>query len=86
MSEVAKTNIFWWGLIIFGSSLVTLFTIVWYPFAFFNVYPPYYGYYGYTWKFVVPFVFGSLVFLYIGRYMMKSGTRKKEEDKHVGNV
>jgi hypothetical protein len=81
MSEVEKTNIFWWGLIIVGSSLVTLFTSVWYPFAFYNIYPPYYGYYGYTWKYIAPFIFGSSVFLYIGWYMMKSGTRKTKEEK-----
>jgi putative Mn2+ efflux pump MntP len=79
--EGEKTTIFWIGLIIFGLSLVSLFTSVWYPFAFYNIYPPYYGYYGYTWKYIAPWIFGSLVFLYIGWYMMKSGTKKKEEGK-----
>jgi len=74
MLENEKTKIFWIGLIIFGMSLIVLFTSVWYPFSYYGVYSSYYWYY--AWRFVGPWIFGSLVFMVIGGYMMKSGAKK----------
>jgi len=76
MFESEKTYVFWLGLIILGLASIALFSISWYtillaaqPYA--NI----------DWKFLVPPVVGSVVFIRIGLYMMKSGTEKKEEGK-----
>jgi hypothetical protein len=82
MSEVEKTSIFWLGIIMFGLSLTILFTSVWIP-------------YGIIWDYhvgfnannrvsgepFVPWTFGSVVFMFIGSYMIKCGTKKKEVRK-----
>jgi xanthine/uracil permease len=71
MFEGEKTRVFWWGLVIFGSALSGLFANFWYIFVFS---------YGYDyWRFFTPLIFGSIVFLLIGLYMMKSGVRKERE-------
>jgi xanthine/uracil permease len=72
MLEGEKTRVFWWGLIIFGLALSGLFATLWYMFIFS------YGY-DYYWRFFTPLIFGSIVFLLIGLYMMKSGVRKEKE-------
>jgi len=74
MLQGEKTKIFWIGLIIFGISLVVLFASVWYPFSYYGAYSAYYWYF--AWRSVAPWIFGSLVFLVIGGYMMKSGAKK----------
>lgn len=63
-----KTRVFWWGLVIFGVALIGLFSFLWYYFVLNS--------YGSDWRYYVPFIFGDLVFLLIGFYMMKSGVKK----------
>jgi len=75
MFEGEKTRVFWWGLIIFGLAIVELFGVVWYTFAL--NYDYWYSSYG--WRFVTPWIFGGVVFLLIGFYMMKSGVKKEKE-------
>lgn len=73
MFKGGKTRVFWWGMIIFGLSLFGLFNSLWSMFI--N------GYSG-TWRYLVPYIFGSLVFLFIGLYMMKSGTKSEQDKAH----
>ena len=40
-----------------------------------------YGGIDYYWKFLVPPIVGSIVFILLGLYMMKSGATKEEEGK-----
>jgi len=75
MFESEKTIVFWLGLIILGLASIALFSIAWY--AIVTAQP----YANIDWKFLVPPVVGSVVFILIGLYMMKSGTKKKEEGK-----
>jgi hypothetical protein len=77
-----KTRIFWCGLIILGLAIFTLFSSLWWGFVFlFGVY--YYpGSYVSPSPYVAPAIFGGAVFLLIGLYMMKSGVRKKSENKN----
>jgi len=75
MFEGEKTRVFWWGLIIFGLAIVELFGVVWYTFAL-N-----YGNWYYSWRFVTPWIFGGVVFLLIGFYMMMSGVKKEKESE-----
>ncbi len=74
MFEGEKTFVFWIGLIILGLASVGLFGILW-MIAIWN---------GYMDRFrmleqAVPVLFGGVVFILIGLYMMKSGVKKKEE-------
>jgi len=71
MFEGEKTFIFWIGLIILGLASVGLFGILW-MIAIWN---------GYMDRFrmleqAVPVLFGGVVFILIGLYMMKSGAKK----------
>jgi len=71
-----KTRLFWYGLVIFAIALVPLFGLLWsefvleaslyIPFLFFG---PAIG--------TGPLIFGSLVFLSIGLYMMKNGAKRE---------
>jgi putative Mn2+ efflux pump MntP len=70
MFEGEKTSIFWLGLIILGLASVALFSTLYYTIAFFSPYADY--------RFLVPPIIGSVVFILIGLYMMKSGTKKEE--------
>jgi small neutral amino acid transporter SnatA (MarC family) len=70
--EGEKTRVFWWGLIFVGLSVCVLFSIFWYFFVLTSYF---------AWRLVVPEIFGSIVFLLIGLYMMKSGTRKANQAK-----
>jgi putative Mn2+ efflux pump MntP len=70
MFKGEKTRVFWWGLIIFGLALVGLFTFLWYLFVL-N-----YAYYS-DWRYYVPYIFGCVVFLLIGLFMMISGVKKE---------
>lgn len=64
-----KTWFFWVGLILFGLASVALFGILW----FLLVFPS--PYLHEPMKVAVPGIVGSLVFLAIGLYMMKSGVK-----------
>ena len=77
MFEGEKTYAFWLGLIILGLASIALFSVLWYSLL---TVQPYVASYSY-WRSMVPPVVGALVFLLIGLYMMKSGTKKKEEGK-----
>jgi putative Mn2+ efflux pump MntP len=77
MFESEKTCVFWLGLIILGLASIALFSISWYTIL---TAQPYVNI-DYYWKLLVPPVVGSVVFILIGLYMMKSGTKKKEEGK-----
>jgi predicted membrane protein len=79
MFEGQKTWVFWIGLIILCLASVTLFSTVWY-------YSMSYWMFGVMgssfWILMVPPIVGAVVFILIGLYMMKSGT-KKEEGREV---
>jgi uncharacterized membrane protein len=77
MFESEKTFVFWLGLIILALASVTLFSISWYTIL--TAQP--YANTNYYWRLLVPPVVGTIVFIVIGLYMMKSGTKKKEEGK-----
>ncbi len=70
MSRSERTSVFWVGLIILGLASVALFAILWFLFVF----PSRYWYE--PLKVMTPLIVGSLVFIVIGLYMMKSGTKK----------
>ena len=75
MFEGKKTSAFWIGLLVLVLSSVILFSLLWYVLVLFaplNVY---------TWKYLTPPVIGSVVFILIGLYMMKSGAKIEEEKK-----
>ena len=74
MFREEKTRVFWWGLIIMGASVVVLFTTLWYPLVIYSSY----SYYSIDLRYYAPPIFGSIVFLLIGLYMMISGVRKTE--------
>ena len=69
MFKGEKTRVFWWGLIIFGLALIGLFGFLWYSFVL--------NYYLLDWRYYVPFLFGDVVFLLIGYYMLMSGVKKE---------
>jgi putative Mn2+ efflux pump MntP len=76
--EGEKTRVFWWGLIFSAFSVCVLFTIFWYTLAIST---------GLDLVYLAPAIFGGIVFLLVGLYMMKSGTKKKEEGKtHLLNT
>ena len=77
MFEGKKTSVFWFGLLVLGLASVILFSLLWYVMVLFS--PLNIG--SYTWKYLTPPVIGSIVFILIGLYMMKSGTKKEEEEK-----
>jgi hypothetical protein len=82
MSEVEKTNIFWWGTVILGISVTILFTSIWLPYGrIMNYRVSFEEGYGVSEEPYVPWTFGSVIFMYIGWYMMKNGTKKKEVGK-----
>jgi uncharacterized integral membrane protein len=65
-----KTWVFWVGLIILALASVALFTIVWFNAVDIIYYKP-------AVEYQVPFIVGTVVFIFIGLYMMTSGVRKK---------
>lgn len=67
MFEGEKTAIFYTGIFIFGGALVGLFATLWFIFVLD---------YGYAWKILTPFAFGSAVFVVIGFYLMNIGVTK----------
>jgi len=68
MFEGEKTSIFYTGLFIFGGSLFGLFSTLWFIFFIDS--------YSYVWRVLTPFAFGSVVFMVIGFYLMRTGVRK----------
>ena len=64
-----KTRLFWYGLIILGLTFSWLFGVLWFRFV---LERSLYGDVG-------PQLFGSLVFLFIGSYMMKNGVKKENQ-------
>lgn len=69
-----KTWIFWIGLIILGLASVFLFSVLWQVLAIGDYWLNY-------WRNLVPPVVGAIVFMLIGLYMMRSGTKKEEQGK-----
>ncbi|HJW98428.1 MAG TPA: hypothetical protein VJ529_04795 [Candidatus Bathyarchaeia archaeon] len=67
LGEATKTRIFWKGLVLFGLALISLFAVVWYTFVF-----PLF-----SWQYSTPWAVGSVAFLLIGFYMMRSGIEKQ---------
>ncbi len=74
MFEGEKTRIFWIGLVILGLSSITLFTILWYT-VLISLPSPYWD-----WRYLVPPIVGPVIFIMIGLYMMKSGTKKEKRE------
>lgn len=64
-----KTRLFWYGLIILGLAFSWLFGVLWFNFV---LESSLYGDVG-------PQLFGGLVFLFIGSYMMKNGVKKENQ-------
>jgi len=77
MFKGEKTYVFWIGLIILGLAAVALFSILWYITL---TIPSYYGVD--FWKYWIPPIVGTIVFILIGLYMMNSGV-KKEKEKEI---
>jgi len=73
MFEGEKTLIFWLGLMILSLASVSLFSLVWFNVVvdFFN---PYEGLV--SLRYQVPFFVAATVFVLVGLYMMKCGTKK----------
>jgi hypothetical protein len=66
-----KTRIYWWGLFFLGIAVVILFTSLWYSLVVFlnpvnNL------------RSFAPMIFGGIVFILIGIYMMISGVKKEK--------
>jgi uncharacterized membrane protein YeaQ/YmgE (transglycosylase-associated protein family) len=68
MFEGEKTAVFWIGLLILGLALAVLFSTIWY----FLISSRDVFYYR-NWLYIVPSIVGSIIFILIGLYMMKSG-------------
>ena len=75
MFEGEKTFVFWLGLIILALASIVLFSECWYTTI--TLQPDV----NIDYRFLVPPVIGTVVFILIGLYMMMSGTKKKEEGK-----
>jgi putative Mn2+ efflux pump MntP len=69
MHLVVRKKIFWAGLFILSLSSLVLFQEVW------NACLPS-VFYSSWWMFHIPFVVGTLVFIFVGFAMMRSGLRK----------
>jgi O-antigen/teichoic acid export membrane protein len=76
MFEGKKTSVFWIGLLILGLASVILFSLLWFTMM---LGPP--TNIDYFLKILTPPTAGSVVFILIGFYMMKSGTKTEEEGK-----
>jgi putative Mn2+ efflux pump MntP len=76
MFKGKKSSVFWAGLLILGLASVILFSLLWFTMV---LGPP--TNIDYYWKILTPPILGSVVFILIGLYMMKSGTKTEEEGK-----
>ena len=75
MFDGRKTGLFWKGLIIFGVSITVLFYFIWsHIYTYLSNPGSVRGILG----IIVPLLFGSVVFMFIGLYMMKSGVVEEE--------
>jgi len=72
MFEGEKTWVFWVGLIIFASACVSGFSTLWWLASFPETYTK-----DLFVRLLVPPVVGSVVFIIVGFYMMKSGVKKQ---------
>lgn len=68
-----KTTVFWVGLIILGVASLVLFDKIWFEVFIY----PYRR--EYILKFGLPTIVGTIIFILIGLYMMKSGVKRKVE-------
>jgi hypothetical protein len=68
MMKGEKTTVFWIGLFFLGLASSVLFSSVWWSLAISGD-PSYF----WNWSYTLPFFVGSVVFMLIGLYMMKSG-------------
>jgi len=73
MFKGEKTLVFWIGLVIFGLAVTGLIIILWYPLVLPSIYVL--GGFDYF-KYTMPWLIGCIIFILIGLYMMKSGTKK----------
>jgi putative Mn2+ efflux pump MntP len=69
--EGRKTGIFWWGLIFVALSVCVLFATLWSNLVL--------NTYSVDWRYLMPYIFGGVVFLLVGLYMMKSGVKKEDK-------
>ena len=80
-----KTNLFWIGLLVLGSSSLVLFTAIWQVVVSYMNYLSYSGQYtssfayGFVWSYI-PIIVGGIIFTLIGLYMMKSGVKKEQHN------
>lgn len=65
-----KKGFFWWGLIICAICVIILFNIFWYTLVIST---------GMSLMTFGPEIFGSTVFLLVGLYMMKNGTKREDD-------
>ena len=72
MFEGEKTWVFWVGLIIFASACVSAFSTSWMLASFPETYTT-----DLFVRLLVPPIVGSVVFIIVGFYMMKSGVKKQ---------
>ena len=73
MFEGEKTIVFWIGLLVLGLASVFLFGTLW-SLAVWHGHEDWFI----TLEHQIPAIVGLLVFILIGRYMMKSGVEKEE--------
>ncbi len=73
MFEGEKNSVFWLGLIILGLASIALFSTSYYTIILGSPFLDR--------RLLVPPILGTVVFILIGLYMMKSGTTKREERK-----
>jgi hypothetical protein len=77
MFEGEKTAVFWVGLLILGMSSMTLFWMIWYSvLAMFSSTGL-----NFSWQGWIPPIVGTIVFILIGLYMMKSGVLEPKKDE-----
>ncbi len=74
MFEGEKTALFWVGLLILSFATVGLFALIWSLVSFNMSYPA--GDLLYTFRIDIPIIFGAVVFILVGLYMMKEGAKK----------
>ena len=81
MFKGEKTSVFWAGLIILGLSSIVLFSVVWGDIIALTSIHVGGGFsfgFGQSLLAQVPIFVSTLVFILIGLYMMKTGTRKTQ--------
>jgi len=89
--EGEKTSLFWLGLVILGFSIIVVFSAIWVTTSTYLTYLAQSSQYNTTypttiWLSMVPFIFGGAIFILIGAYMMKSGTKKNQSPPQTSNA